>query len=57
MKRQYRTIDTDRVDWTIEIYHDGELVATEKFYDADEFDDDEIPDIRKVADNHYIINT
>ena len=23
----------------------------------DEFDDDEIPDIRKVADNHYIINS
>ena len=39
MKRQYRIIDTGKVDWTIEIYHDGELVATEKFYDADEFDE------------------
>lgn len=39
MKKQYRVIDTDRVEWTIEIYHDGELVATEKFYDADEFDE------------------
>lgn len=39
MKRQYRIIDTGKVDWTIEIYHDGELIATEKFYDADEFDE------------------
>ena len=39
MKKQYRVIDTGKVDWTIEIYHDGELIATEKFYDADEFDE------------------